>query len=427
MSKSQLAIKGGPCAVTIDWERDWPLIGSEEIDAVVDLMKRRVLSIYDRSGIIADFEDAFASYHARGTDRPYVVAHNSGTSALHAAYFGLGLMPGDEVIVPTYTFLATVVPLLNCGAVPVFADMDAETLCADPAAVAKLITPRTRAIVVTHIWGHPADMKEFCRISEQHGLPVVEDCSHAHGATIEGRKVGTFGTVACFSLEGHKPIVAGEGGALVTWSREIYERALMLGHFGKRVKEEVADPALLPFVQTGFGHKYRMHPLAAAIANEQIRRLDNRNEQRRRNLELLADLLCGVPGVQPPRARRGYTYGGWYGFKVRYDSAYFGGLPLDRFLAALQAEGVLAKVPGSPPLHNLPLFLLTRDEARQLALPWAESLPDEPRRVQECPVAEAIYPTLMSLPTFSGDCEAIVRQYGDAFVKVASSWEELLT
>ena len=102
-------------------------------------------------------------------------------------------------------------------------------------------------------------MEELSRICEQAGLPLVEDCSHAHGATINGRKVGTFGTAACFSLEGHKPIVAGEGGALVTWSREVYERALMLGHFGKRVKEEVAAPELRPFVQTGFGQKYRMH------------------------------------------------------------------------------------------------------------------------------------------------------------------------
>ena len=130
MKPSELAIKGGPRAVTIEWERDWPLIGPEEIEAVASLMERRVLSIYDRSGIIAEFEDSFADYHALGERRPYVVSHNSGTSALNAAYFGLGLRPGDEVIVPTYTFLATVVPLMNCGAVPVFADMDPETLTA---------------------------------------------------------------------------------------------------------------------------------------------------------------------------------------------------------------------------------------------------------------------------------------------------------
>jgi perosamine synthetase len=426
MNSGALAIKGGPKAVTIEWERDWPLIGTEETDAVIDLMKQRVLSIYDRSGIIAEFEDSFAAYHAVGEQHPYVVAHNSGTSALHAAYFGLGLMPGDEVIVPTYTFLATVVPVLNCGAVPVFADMDPETLNVAPASVVKLVTPRTRAIVATHMWGHPADMGELCRIGKQSGIPVVEDCSHAHGATIGGQKVGTFGTVACFSLEGHKPIVAGEGGALLTWSRDIYERVLMLGHFGKRIKEEVSSPELRAFVQTGFGYKYRMHPLAAAIANQQIRRLDGRNEQRRRNLELLADLLRGLPGVRPPEARPGFTYGGWYGFKVRYDASQFGGLPLDQFIAALRAEGVQAKVPGSPPLHSLPLFALSRTRARRLALPWAESLSDEPRQPGHCPVAEAVYPTLISLPTFSGDCEEIIRQYGDAFVKVTSSWEQLI-
>jgi perosamine synthetase len=426
MKPSELAIKGGPRAVTIAWERDWPLIGSEEIGAVVNLMERRILSIYDRSGIVAEFEDSFADYHALDGRRPYVVSHNSGTSALNAAYFGLGLRPGDEVVVPSYTFLATVVPLLNCGVTPVFADMDPETLNLAPASVVKQITSRTRAVVVTHMWGHPADMEELCRVCDQAGLPLIEDCSHAHGATINGRKVGTFGTAACFSLEGHKAIVAGEGGTLITWSREIYERALMLGHFGKRIKEEVAAPELRPFLETGFGQKYRMHPLAAAIANQQIRRLDDRNEQRRRNLEFLADLLSGLPGVQPPRARPGFTYGGWYGFKVRYDAAQLGGLPMGQFLAALQAEGVQAKRPGSPPLHNLPLFALTRDRARQLALPWAEALPDEPRAIAECPVAEAVYPTLISLPTFSGDCDAVIRQYGEAFAKVTSSWRELV-
>lgn len=418
------AILGGDPAVTIPWEQDWPYVGAEEIETVVDLMRRGVLSIYDRSGIIAEFEDAFAAYHAHDGSQPYVVSHNAGTSALHAAYFGLGLGRGDEVIVPTYTFLATVTPLINLGATIVFADLDPQTLTVDPESVRSRITDRTRAIVATHMWGHPADMPAICELADGRGIAVVEDCSHAHGATIGGRRVGTFGTAACFSLEGHKAMVAGEGGALVTSSREVYERALMLGHFGRRVKDEVTRDELLPFMETGFGHKYRMHPLAAGIALHQLERLDDRNRQRARNLDLLSELLGAVPGIDPPHTRADCTRGGWYGYKPVYREAELGGLPKERFMSALRAEGVQVKNPGSPPLHRMPLFELDEQGAARLGLP---AFAGAARGGADCPVAEATYPLLLSLPTFSGpDCEPVIRQYGAAFAKVAEAAAKLV-
>jgi perosamine synthetase len=419
------AILGGTPSVTIPWEQDWPYVGKEDVDTVVDLLHRRVLSIYDRSGIIAEFEDAFAAYHSHAGRTPYALSHNAGTSALHAAYFGLGLGPGDEVIVPTYTFLATVTPLLSVGASIVFADLDPTTLAADVESVRSRIGERTRAIVVTHMWGHPVDMPAICAAADERGVPVIEDCSHAHGATIDGRKVGTFGVAACFSLEGHKAVAAGEGGVLLTGSRAVYERALMLGHFGRRVKDEVTLPELRPYVETGFGYKYRMHPLAAGIALRQLERLDDRNAQRRRNLELLSELLDGVPGVDPPRTRAGYTRGGWYGYKPTYRPQELGGLPKKRFMAALRAEGVRVKEPGSPPLHRLPLFDIDAGQAARLGLPLGGA---PARGRDECPMAEAIYPLLLSLPTFSGDdCEPVIRQYGEAFAKVAHAWPRLMS
>lgn len=424
MSDSALAILGGSPAVTIPWTQDWPYVGAEEIDTVVNLMRRGTLSLYDRSGIIAEFEDAYAAYQTWGGQLPYVVSHNAGTSALHGAYFGLGLGPGDEVIVPTYTFLATVTPLINLGVTIVFADLDARTLTADVESIRSRISERTRAVVVTHMWGHPADMPAICQLADSRNIAVVEDCSHAHGATIDGRKVGTFGVAACFSLEGHKVVAAGEGGVLVTSSRDIYERALMLGHFGRRIKDEVTRPELLPFIETGFGHKYRMHPLAAGIALHQLGRLDARNKQRAHNLDLLSELLDAVPGVDPPSTRSGCTRGGWYGYKPIYRAAELGGLPKERFMAALRAEGVQVKNPGSPPLHQLPLFDLDREAAARLGLPVAGA----PTRGRDlCPAAEATYPLLLSLPTFSGvDCEPVIRQYGEAFAKVAKAASELV-
>ncbi|WP_217240002.1 DegT/DnrJ/EryC1/StrS aminotransferase family protein [Streptomyces sp. AC555_RSS877] len=426
MTNEPLALHGGAPAVTDQWQQDWPFVGPEEIAAVTRLLERRVLSIYDRSGIVAEFEDAFASYHSVDGKTPLALSHSSGTSSLHAAYFGLGLGPGDEVIVPTYTFLATVTPLLQVGATPVFADLDPANLTVDLGSVESRITSRTRAIVVTHMWGHPADMASLTALARRFQLHLVEDCSHAHGATVDGRKVGTFGTVGCFSLEGHKALAAGEGGILITRSREVYERALMLGHFGRRAKDEVLDDSLRRFVETGFGHKYRMHPLAAAIALEQLKRLDDRNERRRVNLEALGAVLAPVPGVHPPRTAARMTRGGWYGYKPRYAADELGGLPLARFMTALRAEGVKVKEPGSPPLHRLPVFRLTKSTARDLALPWAETLPVCEPPLWECPIADEVYPQLMSLPTFSGDCSAVIAQYGRAFAKVASQWRELL-
>ncbi len=422
----RLAINGGPKSITVDWQPEWPYVGREEFIAVNRILKARTLSLYNRSGIIAEFEDSFAEYHRTSSYEPLVLSHNSGTSALHAAYFGLGLGPGDEAIVPTYTFLATVTPLLQCGVKPVFADVDASSLTIDPNSVLSRLSKHTKAIVVTHMWGHPADMRSLLYIAEKTGIPVVEDCSHAHGATIDGQKVGSFGSVACFSLEGHKAMTAGEGGVLMTSSRKVYERAVLLGHFGRRSKDEVALADLSGYTQTGFGHKYRMHPLGAAIALEQLRRLDSRNEIRRANLDLLAELLAPVRGVRPPSTPSNMTRGGWYGFKVRYVPDELPGVTISRYIDALRAEGVVIKRPGSPPLHNLPVFRLTRREARKLSLPWWNSLPYRQVMTYACPIAEEIYPTLLSLPTFSGDCAPIVREYAAAIDKVGTYYRELI-
>ncbi len=422
---TQAAFLGGEPAVTEAWEQDWPILGEEEQRIVGQLLSEGILSIYDRSGIIADFEDAFSEWVSPPGQPILALSHNSGTSSLHAAYFGLGLGPGDEVIVPTYTFLATVTPLLACGATPVFTDMDPDTLTLSPEDAACRITSRTKALVVTHMWGHPANMAAIIELAEKHGLPVVEDCSHAHGATIEGRQVGTFGAVGCFSLEGHKAIAAGEGGMLVTSRREVYERAILLGHFGRRAKDEITDPQLRPFVSTGFGHKYRMHPLAAGVALAQLGRVDELIERRRGNLELLSEQLKDVPGIAPPITQRAMTRGGWYGYKPRFVPGDVPGLTIANYIDVLSAEGVKVKRPGSPPLHQLPVFDLSAASARALDLPWAASLPSTKRARISLPVAETIYPLLLSLPTFSGDCARVIEQYGNAFRKVAENRIEL--
>lgn len=420
----QLALFGGPRAVPEPWQRDWPMIGEGEIEAVTDLMRRRVLSIYDRSDIIAEFEDAFARYHEAEGQTPYALTHSSGTASLHAAYFGLGIGPGDEVIAPTYTFLATVMPIFQSHGVPVLADMEPSTLTVAPEDVERRVTPRTRAVVVTHIWGHPADMDRIGDVCRRHGLALVEDCSHAHGATYRGRKVGTFGDAACFSLESHKAMIAGEGGVLLTRDRRVYERALLLGHFGARLRQEIRLPEHLPYVRTGLGLKYRMHPLAAAIALVQLGHLDERNEMRRRNLDRLTQLLSDVPGVRPPVTLPHVTRGGFYGYKPRYVPEETGGLDIGVYIEALRAEGVHVKRPGSPPLHTLPVFNPETRDRTGLRFPWPCAA-DGRRPPGRLPVAESVYPALLSLPTFTLPADQLVEQYAQAFRKVSRHAAEL--
>jgi perosamine synthetase len=416
----RLALLGGRATA---WEQDWPYVDEDEESAVLELIRSRTLSIYDRSGVIEALEDEFLAYHGDEAPR-FALTQNSGTSALTSCYFGLGVMPGDEVIVPTYTFLATVTPLLLFGAVPVFADLEPDTLTIDPAHVEQLIGPRTVGVVATHIWGHPADVERLSTLVGERGLFLLEDCSHAHGATLKGRKVGTFGHAAAFSLEGHKAVAAGEGGILLTRDRVVYERALMLGHFGRRIKDEILEPSLRAFVETGFGQKYRMHPMAAAIARVQLRRLDARNERRRMNLERLSRLLQAAHGVKAPVTREGCFRGGWYGYKPIFVPEEMPDIDIVKYIEALRAEGVLVKRPGSPPLHHLPLFNLSDESRHTLRLPWRTGASQQISAA--CPNADKIYPLLLSLPTFSGECDEVIDQYGAAFSKISDGYDQLV-
>ena len=399
---------GGTPLISPDEIPTWPCVSEAEIEAVVHLLRSNTLSIYDRSGIYREFEDKFARYHAV----EFALTHNSGTSALHAAFFAAGIGPGDEVLAPTYTFLATVTPILQLGATPVLCEMDPETLTIDPADIATKVTPRSRAIVVTHMWGHPCEMDQIRAIADAHELILIEDCSHAHGATYRGRKVGALADLGCFSLEGHKAVHAGEGGMLLTNCREFYERALMLGHFGKRIKQEITLQPYRRYVETGLGHKYRMHPVGAAIANARLARLDSDNAQRRENMEWFSARIAKIPGIIPPVTRSHCTRGGWYGYKLSYDGRALGDLPMAEYIRVLQAQGVPIKRPGSTPLHLLPLFQDAPEKLQALGANWRSLQDTRPRPYQrgDFPVAEERYAQLLSMPTFAVPAQALLEK-----------------
>ena len=216
---------------------------------------------WSTSPVAEQLEAEFAAYHGVR----FALSTNNGTAALHAAFFALGLGPGDEVISPSATYWATAMPVLSCGAIPVFADVDPETLCLDPADVERRLTPRTRAVVVMHSGGMPCDMDALLDIARRHRLKLVEDASHAHGATYRGRKVGTFGDVAAFSLQTSKLCPAGEGGVLLTDDAAVFRRATALGHY-ERLGRKV-DPREDPDPRPAGG---RVRPLPAHLLRLQV-------------------------------------------------------------------------------------------------------------------------------------------------------------
>lgn len=405
-----LAILGGSPVVDIPHPHMcWPLIEPGDEQAVVTQLHAGI-SIYGREGAIRDFEDAFLSYVNRsgGGQARFALATNNGTAALAAAYFGCSLGEGDEVLVPAYAFHASASPMLLFQAVPVFCDIDQLTGNINLDDARRRVTIRTRAIVVTHLWGHPADMDGIKALCEQYGLACIEDCSHAHGATYRGQQVGTFGDVACFSLQATKMLPAGEGGILITDSEEIYERANMFADSRRRLYQEVRSSRYQPFLATGLGLKFRMHPLAAALAQSQLRSLAQRIEWRAEQLDHLTALLQDVPGVTPPHTAPHVTRGAFYGYECLLDVDTMAE-ERDLFVEALCAEGLEAERTDLPLLHRLALFTW-QTTASGATLPAAESRGDR----------------AFHLPSFTlPDARPLVEQYAAGVRKVALNFAEL--
>lgn len=414
---SPLALLGGtPSVATPGPHFAWPPISEQTTKAVTDQLTAGI-SIYDRSGVIEELEDALADYHGVR----YALLTSSGTAALYSMYAGCELGPGMEVIVPAYTFFATVTPLLHLGVVPVLADCDANGNL-DPRDVVRRITPRTSAVVVTHIWGTPADVATLRAITDEHGLMLLEDGSHAHGASVDGRKTGTFGRASAFSMNGPKPLSAGEGGFILTDDEEVYYRALLHGQYNKRCRSELpSGHPLYRYAVTGMGLKHRIHPLAARIGLDQLRHLDGYLEGRARVAAVMNEQLAELPGIVTPKLAPGIC-SSWYGLILQYRGEELGGLPVERLYEALQAEGCRElDRPGSTcPLNLLPLF-----QEPGLLFPELEgSFTYGPG---DFPQAEAFHQSVLKLPVWNRDEDMpLVNGYIEAFHKVINNYEGLL-
>ncbi len=398
------AILGGPPAVTING-RDanrWPIITAQDEAAVLAVLRDGDLSTHP---VTRQLEDDYRRYF---TVR-HALAHCNGTAALLAAFFALDLEPGSEVLVPSATFWASVVPMLWCGLVPVFCESEPERMGIDPEDAARKITPRTRAMVVVHLFGMPSRMTELLALAGRHGLKIIEDASHAHGATWRGRKCGSLGDMAVFSLQGHKLAPAGEGGVFLTDSDAFMERATCMGDMLRVL--ELGTPAAR-FAGTTFGIKTRMAPLSAAVARTQLSHLDERNSLRNDNVAYLSERLerLGFHTFQaPPHVRRVY-----FEFLVRYDAGRWR-LPRERLVEALRAEGCDVGFPRYPLVHQQPLF--TEGAYRQIAA--MRAVPNLPEYAPDAlPRTEAANNEMLKLPSFPSATRALLDQYGAAFEKV---------
>ena len=408
--RSSLALFGGPPVVTESTDFRWPPITPADIAAVTALLERGEISYYGREGEAAKLEEEFAAY----IDVRHALSCSSGTAALHSAFFAIGLQSGDEVIAPTFTFLSTVMPLFVVNAVPVLVDCERDTGNIDPAAIESAITDRTRAIVVVHINGHPCDMEPIVAIARRRGLKLIEDCSHAHGAMYGDRRVGGIGDASIFSLQGSKLTAAGQGGLLLTPDQEIFERAVMLGHFRMRAFDDVTSPAYRAFAATGYGLNYRMHPLAAALARRQFQDLDAYIDGRTANLERLSARLTSIPGIEPPARKAYVTRHPYYNYKPLYEAEALGGLERRLYIEALRAEGAPVEDSTSLPLHCEHLFQVRDDGSRTYGR--------EPnRRVYaqgSLPNAEAYADRALRIPSYTAPRRALMDQIADAFEKV---------
>ena len=347
-----LAVDGGEAVMQPSEGRFiHPKITNSLINVVTKQLKDTI-SIYDNSNIFKTFETNFKNYlHSK-----YALVTNSGTTAIWSLYDSIGLKKGDEVICPIYTFFATVSPILQTGATPVFVDCD-ENGNMDYTKIEEKITSNTKAIMVVHMWGYPARMEKIRQIADKHDLYLFEDCSHAHGGSYMNKKLGEWGDASAFSLQGNKIITGGEGGILVTNDKYIYKNALLLGHYNKRCKQEIDKSSLdYKYATTGKGMKLRAHPLAISIANHLLNNLDEMNYYKKCYADMFDNCIKDIEGLSTINYDR-QNSPSFYAYIIKFDKNKFT-VNREQFVEALHAEGCCEfDIPSSTTsLANFELF-----------------------------------------------------------------------
>jgi perosamine synthetase len=399
-----LALSGGGKTVTVPAEvqaalTKWPRYGEAEKRAVTAMLGNN--KFYEELPL---FESEWKEY----LNAPFVKSHMNGTSALTSMFFALSLdlPPGSEIMVPSYTFFATIVPMRFFQFVPIFIDIDPRTACFDLEDVKKKLTSRTRAMVPMHSWGMPCEMDKINAFAKEKGLIVCEDAAHAHGATIGGKKTGTLSDIAIFSFQASKVMPLIEGGMGIYSTREYCERATTFGHYEAAPKFPNDSP-YKKYVGTGLGLKLRMHPLAAAIGRVQLRELDQMNEDVNHRVHQLNLRLVQLPGLSEPYVRPNMKRV-YYAINLLFLDEKQAGFNRDQVAKALVAEGVRfgSFAGGYPEQHKYKIY----SEAR-----WWH----HPVNVPQTLLGTAqVNRTAVHMPLFYGDNPELEDQIVKAFEKV---------
>jgi perosamine synthetase len=315
-----------------------PFIGAREKELVLNALDSGWVSSIGK--YIDEFEENFARYC--GTE--YALAVSNGTTGLHLALAALDLKAGDEVIVPDLTFVATANAVAYTGATPVLADIDADTLCIDPASVRSLMTKRTKAIIPVHLYGHPADMDALTEIGEAYSVDIIEDAAEAHGAEYKGRRVGGLGKCGVFSFYGNKVITTGEGGMLTTNDREFYQRA-------KRLRDHAMSPQRRYFHEER-GFNYRITNLQAALGVAQLERIE---EFLARRTEIMGWYSSGIATTERVRLNRVKSWAKSAFWMVCLEVDWLDEAGRDAFMQALKARGIDSR-PYFCTMSSMPMY-----------------------------------------------------------------------
>lgn len=398
-----LALNGGPKAVTIGGAEaiKWPLYGDDEIAAVTQLLRS------PSYGPVAEFEKAWQAFH----ECPYVKAHCNGTSALTSMLFALDLPAGSEVLVPDYSTWFPVVPMRFFDLVPVFVDVNPHSMNIDVEDCKRHLTNKTRAIMPVHWFGVPCDMDDIEDFAEEHGLAVVEDASHAHGARVKGKLIGNWGRMAGFSLQMGKPLPAIEGGVCMYKERGDFERAVTYGNYDLP-HTFPEDSPYRKYQGTAFGSKLRIHPIAAILATIQIADLEQRNTEGVAQIKRLNDRITQLPGLtaQYTRPDMDRVY---YSKNLMLIDEAEAGMSREAAVKALRAEGVNVSSFIWTLLHTYPIFSESK---------WWRHMPVLPEAVPGCDEANK---KAIQLPYWTSDQPELLEQYVAAFEKVWAHRAEL--
>jgi dTDP-4-amino-4,6-dideoxygalactose transaminase len=410
----QLAITGGEPLRNAPFTQ-WPIGTKEEAAALDDVLTSSKWGGQPFPGKHADmFAKKFAAFH---TAR-YGQCVSTGTVAIQAALKAIDIRPGDEVIVPAYTWEGTVGPVLLLNAVPVFVDVDPDTYCLDAKLIEQAITPQTKAILPVHLGMRFADMDELLRIASKHNLKVIEDCAHAHGGMWNGKGAGSMGDLGAFSFQSSKLITSGEGGAVITNNLEYMELVQSYINAGRASLTDQYHHRII-------GFNYRLGEFQAAVLGPQLERLPEQAATREKNMKHFETRLKNTAGIGLLKPEPRITRLAPYGYVFKYFADRVNDIPRAAFVAALQLEGVPCDGLFYEPVYKSSLFPLK--SADFPALSWGRDKPLDLRNMYSCPESDkAAYHEAVWLPHqhFLGSA-ADVDAIADAIEKVLGNREEL--